>query len=320
VALFVASARPGALVFRGLLEHSPWATGRSVARSSAGGPSISDLQYDPGDPDARLDVYVPRSLAAGERLPAVIWIHGGAWISGTKDAAAPYFDVLARRGVTVIAIEYSRAPDARYPTPILQVNTAISYVLRNAERLHVDGQQVIIAGDSAGAQMASQVATLVTNPAYAADIGIDPSLRPDQLRGVILFCGAYDAASVARDPRAIPNTAFRLFSRSVLWAYTGSRTRDSDALRQMSTIDHVTSNFPPTFVSGGNADPLTDAHSRPFAARLAELGVDVTTLFYPPDRTPALGHEYQFRIESTDGQAALHSVFGFVLRRTERSR
>jgi acetyl esterase/lipase len=320
VAMFVASARPSALVFRRLLEHSSHATGRSVPRSRAGGPSISDLQYDSRDPDARLDVYFPPSFATGRRLPAVIWIHGGAWISGTKDAAAPYFEMLAQRGITVIAIEYSRAPDARYPTAILQINRAISYVQRNAERLHVDRQQLIIAGDSAGAQMASQIATLVTNPAYAADVGIDPSLKPGQLRGAILFCGAYDAASVARHPRAIPNTAFRLFSRSVLWAYTGSRTRDSDTLRQMSTIDHVTGNFPPTFISGGNADPLTDAHSRPFAARLSELGVDVTTLFYPSDHTPALGHEYQFRIESTDGQAALHTVLGFVQRHTERSR
>ena len=103
----------------------------------------------------------------------------------------------------------------------------------------------------------------------------------------------------------------------MLWAYTGTRERDSATLRQMSTIDHATGAFPPTFISGGNADPLTDAHSRPFAARLAELGVDVTALFYPSDYTPAQGHEYQFRIESTDAQAALESVLDFVRRCTQ---
>ena len=128
----------------------------------------------------------------------MVWIHGGAWISGTKEVAAPYFEMLARGGFTVIAVEYSRAPDAQYPTPIVQINDAIAYVQRHADRFHVDDERVIVAGDSAGAQMASQIATLVTNPAYASEVGIVPSLRPEQLRGAILFCGAYDVAGVAR--------------------------------------------------------------------------------------------------------------------------
>jgi len=319
VVTFMMSARPGALVLRCLLARASRRTSPSATRSTAEVASITDAQYAPGVADARLDVYFPSSLGAGERRPTVVWIHGGAWISGTKEVAAPYFRTLARGGITVIAVEYSRAPAATYPTPILQINAAIAYAQHHADRFHVDDEQVIVAGDSAGAQMASQIATLVTNPAYASQAGIAPSLRPDQLRGAILFCGAYDAANVARHPRVVPNTALRLFTRSVLWAYTGSRARDSATLRQMSTIDHVTSEFPPTFISGGNGDPLTDAHSRPFAARLADLGVDVTALFYGPDHTPAQGHEYQFRIASVDGGSALQAVLGFVKRLTQTS-
>ena len=259
VVVFVTSARPGALVFRSLIERSNRAHLSSATRSISGVTSVTDVHYEPSDPDARFDVYFPSSVAAGDRLPAVIWVHGGAWISGTKDVAAPYFAMLARSGVVVIAVEYSRAPDAKYPTPIVQINDAIAYVQRHAAEFHVDEAEIILAGDSAGAQMASQTAALVTNPAYALEVGITPSLDPDQLRGAILFCGVYDAAGVARHPRAVPNAALRVFSRSVLWAYTGTRERDSAMLRQMSTIDHATSAFPPTFISGGNADPLTDA-------------------------------------------------------------
>ena len=116
-------------------------------------------------------------------------------------------------------------------------------------------------------------------PRLRRELGIIPSLRPDQLRGVILFCGVYDANSTARHHQPVPDAVLQLFVASVLWAYTGSRDRNSATLRQMSTIDHATPDFPPTFISGGNADPFTDAHSRPFATRLADLGVDVTTLF-----------------------------------------
>lgn len=314
VALFMTSARPGALVLRYLIERAPGAT-RTPGAVSTTGASITDDAYRTGDPDALLDVYLPPHVATADRRPTIVWVHGGAWISGTKAAAAPYFEMLAARGFTVIAVEYSQAPDTQYPTPIFQINEAIAYALRHADRFHVDTERIIVAGDSAGAQMASQIAALVTSPAYAAEVGIAPSLRPDQLRGTILFCGVYDAAGVAQHPR-VSNTALRVFTRSVLWAYTGSRERDSATLRQMSTIDHATSEFPSTFISGGNADPLTDAHSRPFAERLAELGVDVTARFYAPDRTPGLGHEYQFRIDSEDGKATLHAVLGFAQRVT----
>jgi acetyl esterase len=315
--LLMASARPGALIIRRLLEHDNRVSRPADEQRTEGVVEITDVPYDIGDADALLDVYFPSSVAALERRPLVVWMHGGAWIAGTKAAAAPYFRLLARGGFTVISVEYSRAPDARYPTPIRQINAAIAYALGHADRFHVDVEHVIVAGDSAGAQMASQIAAMVTNPEYAADVGITPSLRPEQLRGAILFCGAYDASGVARHPRAMTNTALRLFTRTVLWAYTGSRERDSAVLQQMSTIDHVTHDFPPTFISGGNADPLTDAHSRPFAARLADLGVDVTARFYAPDRTPALGHECQFRVETADGWATLQAVLGFARRHTD---
>ena len=289
---------------------------RPVTRSSRpdGVASITDEHYDPGHPDARLDVYFPSSTTPYEGLPTVVWIHGGAWVAGRKEDAAPYFEMLALEGLTVVAVEYSRAPRARYPTPIRQVNDAIAYVREHADRFHVDRGRIFVAGDSAGAQISSQIAALTTSPPYAAELGIVPSLPPDELRGVILFCGAYDVGGVARYPRALPDAALRLFVRTVLWAYTGTRDRYSATLRQMSTIDHATGDFPPTFISGGNADPLTDVHSRPFAARLVDLGVDVTALFYATDHAPALGHEYQFRTESVDGQRAFEALVGFVKR------
>jgi acetyl esterase/lipase len=80
----------------------------------------------------------------------------------------------------------------------------------------------------------------------------------------------------------------------------------------MSTIDHVTPAFPPVFIGGGNADPLTEAHSRPFAARLRELGVAVSTLFYDADHRPPLGHEYQFDLDLAEGREALASTLDFL--------
>jgi acetyl esterase len=308
-----ASSRSRALVLRHLLDWT--APARPGLAAPPGVASIVDEQYAP-EREARLDVYFPSTTAARMQRPVVVWVHGGAWISGDKQRVAPYFAQLAAAGFTVVAVDYSLAPQARYPIAIRQINDALAYVRDNAERFHADCERLVLAGDSAGAQMASQIATAATNPTYAAELGIVPSVRAENLRGVALFCGAYDANAVARHPRPVPNAALRVFTNSVLRAYTGSRDRDSDVLREMSTIDHVTGAFPPTFISGGNGDPLTEVHSEPFAARLEALGVEVSPHFFAPDHEPELGHQYQFDIDTDDGRAALDALALFIERCT----
>jgi acetyl esterase/lipase len=98
-----------------------------------------------------------------------------------------------------------------------------------------------------------------------------------------------------------------------LWAYTGDRNLSSSAaMAQMSSYDFVTAEFPPTYISGGNADPLTDLQSKPLADKLTGLGVDVTPLFWPADETPALPHEDQFRLDLDAAQTALTETLAFI--------
>jgi acetyl esterase/lipase len=312
---FATSARPRALVIRALLS-GPAARVRGRHLPAVDGvATMHDEPYDESHTDARLDVYFPTNSGA-ERHPTLIWIHGGAWISGRKDDAAYYFERIAALGFTVVAVEYTRAPEARYPTALRQVNDAIAHIIDNAARLHVDDEQIFLAGDSAGAQMASQIAAAVTNMEYAAELGLACRLDRRHLRGCVLFGGVYDANAVARHDSAVPNAALQVFINSVLWAYTGERARDSLPLREMSTIDHATADFPPTFISGGNGDPFTEVHSRPFATRLDELGVDVVSRFFAADHHPPLPHRYEFDVERPDSQATLHALGVFLRQRT----
>ena len=275
--------------------------------------SFIDEVYREDDPDARLDVFVPDAAAAdGQQLPTVVWTHGGAWVAGSKEEWRPYFMVLASRGYTVVAIGYSLGPDQTYPTALHQVNDALAYIQDNAERLHIDPEQIVIAGDSAGAQITSQYAAIVTNPDYAAAIGIEPTLAPEQLRGVLLYCGIYDFETFFGSSGLIGWGV-----RTSIWAYTGNRGTTFDAnpaLAEMSSIDHVTGDFPPAFISGGNADPLTDSQSKPLAERLKDLGVAVDTLFFPEDHDPGQPHEYQFNLDSDEGRQALDQSVEFLER------
>jgi acetyl esterase len=313
VAAFNVSSWLGALLIRYVFESGAGNVKVAMeAHAPTGVASMLDQQYRPSDDDAYLDVYYPESASqTGSRLPTLIWTHGGAWISGHRADAAPYCQLVAAEGYTVVSIGYSIAPEHHYPRPIHQVNDALAYVQANADHLHIDLDRIVMAGDSAGAQITSQYAALITNPTLASEMAIDPALEPAQLRGVILFCGIYDLVAFM-DYADITKGLVPWGIRTALWAYTGSRDSDSTALKQMSTINHATASYPPALISGGNGDRLTDQQSRPFASRLEGLEVNVTTLFFPDDHEPSLPHEYQFNLDGSDGQDALRQVLAFL--------
>ena len=319
---FNVSARPGALLIKTVFERGADTTREEMARHAptSGITMLANETYRPNDSDAKLDVFFPETVQEGERLPLLIWTHGGAWISGDKTDNTPYYTIFANEGFTVISLNYSLGPHKTYPTQIHQINDALTYIQENAERFHVDPNRIVMAGDSAGAQLTSQIAAIVTNPDFAAEVGITPAIQPEQLRGVILNCGIYDMpAFVARDSSLEPKLADLLVwgVHTSVWAYTGDRNNDSDATQQMSTISHVTADFPATWISGGNGDQLTNAQSKPFAETLTTLGVPVTTVFYADDHEPKLAHEYQFHLDLQDAQDATASMIAFLKDRTQ---
>ena len=93
-------------------------------------------------------------------------------MSGSKDNVPPYFKLLAAEGFTVIAPNYTLAPERTYPHAVRQLNDMHGYIQQNAKKFHVDPNKIILAGDSAGAQLSSQMAALITNPAYVAEMTI----------------------------------------------------------------------------------------------------------------------------------------------------
>ena len=306
---------PGALLIRYVFENGADNTLAAMEKHAPGGvASILDQQYRPGDDDAYLDVYFPEGTDT--QLPTVVWTHGGAWISGHRTDQVPFFELIAAEGYTVVSLGYSLGPEKTYPTAIEQINDAHAYLVENAERLHIDPERFVLGGSSAGAQLTSQMGALITNPDFATDVGLTPSLRPEQVKGLILCAGIYDMVAFLERGDMIRGGILGWGVGTTTWAYTGSRSHDSEALAEMSTIDHVTADYPPSFITGGNGDPLTDPQSRPLAAKLEELGVDTVTLFYPKDHEPSLPHEYQFNLDNADGQTALKEIIAFVDART----
>lgn len=263
------------------------------------------LQQRYGDNSAAyLDVFYPAAVEnTDQALPTVVWVHGGSWVSGSKDQVANYLRILAAKGFTTVGVDYALAPGETYPTPVRQVNAALAYLQRHATRLHVDASKYFLAGNSAGAQIAAQLANAISAPAAAMAIGIDPSIKRSQLRGLVLHCGTYDAALAK-------------FSKTgVLWAYFGSKDFMNDPrLAQFNVARNLAADFPAMFLSAGN-DDLLAVQSHLLAEKATSLGIPVDSLFFPASYRPSVAHEFQFDLGSDAGQQALTRSVAFMVGR-----
>ncbi|WP_404321368.1 alpha/beta hydrolase [Arthrobacter luteolus] len=299
---------PAALLIRGVFHRGARQLIDQMKPWSTQVPEHRNIKYQADGGARRLDIYLPPGHTAETPAPVVFWVHGGAWISGSRRDVAPYLRMLAARGFAAVGVDYSVAPGSIYPRALQELNQALQYLRDNAGDYGLDMDRVALAGDSAGAQLAAQLAAAVSSPGYASELGISPGLSGPQLRGALLHCGVYDLEAMGK-LTGILGWGFR----TALWAYIGKRRfSETPAAEQMSVISHATAAFPPAFISGGNGDGLTAAQSVPFADRLESLGVAVTRSFWPQDLSPALPHEAQFQFSRPEARAVLDETADFL--------
>jgi acetyl esterase len=289
-------------------QVSPWSSALNYRLYRLTMPHVAarlNERYDTSNPDAVLDVYYPSEVENTDRsLPTIVWVHGGAFRAGSKDGIADYLKILAAKNYTLVGVNYSLAPAKIYPTPILQVNAALAFLEKNAARLHVDASKLFLAGDSAGAQIAAQLAVVISNSAYADQMGVTPSIDRRQLKGVILHCGLYDLRGGGETRASIART------------YLGNEDFLNDPrLEEFSVVRNITADFPPMFISVGNADRL-ESQSQLLADTATKLGISVDSLFFPNGYTPPLPHEYQFSLGSEAGRLALDRTVRFLAGRS----
>lgn len=225
-----------------------------------------------------LDVYHPHHTT--EPLPTIVSIHGGGYVYGTKEVYRYYGMDMASRGFAFVNFNYRLAPKWRFPTPLWDTNTVMEWICRNAARYHLDPKRIILIGDSAGAQMASQYAAIAANPDYAALFHM--SVPEIEIKALGLNCGFYELSQMHRGP--LPGLARD---------YLGSIPREDPRLDVLSA---VTEHYPPTYVATAHEDYLK-AHSEPMYRHLMANGVTAEYHCYGSQGDTAVGHVFHTHID-----------------------
>jgi acetyl esterase/lipase len=310
VAAWHLSPWPSALFYRYLFDKGGVAMNAALATHvPAGITARKDIGYG-SQPIEKLDIYLPAGVAGTDRaLAMVFWIHGGGFLSGDKDQIANYLKIVAAAGYAAVGINYTLTPTAVHPSPARQANAALAFLRANAANLNIDADRIFLAGDSAGSNIAAQLAIALSESGYAEAIGIAPAIPRTAVRGLVLFCGIYD-------PELLEGAGtFAGFLKTVSWAYLGTKEIGGPATpKEFSIVRNITPNMSPMFVTAGNADPLL-GHSKSLVAAAQRLGVAVDDLFFAADYNPPLQHEYQFDLETAAGREALARSLKFIAAR-----
>lgn len=305
---FQVSPLPSVLLIRHSFQGEDSSVNEALAKYTQPGiTSKLDIQYDVSSDDAMLDLYYSEQLInTNAKYPLIIWVHGGGFIAGDKNELSNYCKILVSKGFIVAAVNYSVAPGAEYPVPVSQLNAAIAFLVKNADKYNIDASEIFIAGDSGGAHITAVLANVYTNAEYSDVLGIKPSVEPEKLKGVILYCGPYNTDLVNLEGE------FGWFLKTVLWAYIGRKDFVNDPKYvHFSVTNFVTKSFPPAFISVGNEDPLR-FHSYDLASKLSSKDVFIDSLFFPDDYSPGLPHEYQFNLDTDAGKLALARSVKFL--------
>ena len=156
-----------------------WAQRNAAAQAGLQGER--NLAYGAG-PREVLDLYPGRPGA-----PLLVFIHGGFWHSRTKEEFLFVAPPFVERGISVAMIEYALAPTVTLSTIVDQMRRALAFLNRDAVRLGLRADRVLVAGHSAGGHLA----------ACSACETIDTGLPPHP---VLAISGLFDLAPIARTP------------------------------------------------------------------------------------------------------------------------
>lgn len=121
-----------------------------------------DVEYSNIDGlSLKADIYYP--LDKSKKYPGIAMVHGGGWVSGSKENERYMAMELASKGYIAMAVGYRLADVAKYPGGIEDVKTAIKWFKKKRKKYSLDQNKVAVLGESAGAQMATLVGVQLHN-------------------------------------------------------------------------------------------------------------------------------------------------------------
>jgi len=247
---------------------------------------VKDLAYNTGkdaDPvKQKLDLYLPKGK---KNFPLFVFVHGGGYQRGDRKDGESLGKTFASRGIGTAVISYRLYPTVKHPGHIQDVAKAFAWVQANAAKYGGQANKIFVGGHSAGAHLAS---LLATDASYLKAEG----LRLSDIQGVVAISGGYRILPIRKE----------VFG-------------DAETMKNASPFSHLTGGHPPFLISYGDGDtPERHALSKEFRDALQKVG-GKAELFEAKERN----HQELFSKIGT-GDPLTEAILAFITKVAEGKR
>lgn len=233
-----------------------------------------------------LDLYLP----AGVPTPAlIVWVHGGAWRSGTKAQPPMAF---VDNGVAMASLDFRQSGEARFPANVHDIKAAIRFLRAKASQYGYRTDRIAIAGSSSGGHLAVLVGVSNGQKELEGTVGADLT-QPSDVAAIIDYYGASNLMTILA--QSTPHGLS--VRRPALELLLGALPDDAQRLAQLaSPVTHVDRGDPPLLIFHGDQDPQMPINqSHELQGVYETMGLDVSfdvvhgaahggNAFFSPDR------------------------------------
>jgi acetyl esterase/lipase len=257
---------------------------------------LKDLEYGRGSGRAMLlDLYLPE--AKEKPLPLIIWIHGGAWMAGSKDNPSPARQ-FTMEGYAVAQVGYRLSQEAKFPAQINDCKAAVRWLRANAAKYNLDPNRFAAWGASAGGHLVALLGT--TDGVADLEGSVNELKESSRVQAVVDWFGPTDFLHIGEPESDLRHNAPDSPESKLIG---GPLLENKDEAAKASPITYVSKSAPPFLIMHGDKDRTVPFdQSELLYAALKKAGVDVT--FVP---MKGAGHGF-------DGPDAIAPVREFLKR------
>ncbi len=252
------------------------ADARNVLAGAQAGPiakraaDVTDTVFPVG-PTGETRVRIVRPEGNTDRLPVVVYFHGGGWVLGDKETHDRLIcEIAVQANAAVVFVDYERSPEAKYPIAIEQDYAVTKYVAEHSEQLNVDPTRLAIAGDSVGGNMTAVVSLLAEQR------------KGPEIIAQVLFYPVTDANFENGSYTEFANGPW-LTKAAMEWFWNQYLPEGTDRTDPKVTPIHAPQELlagqAPALIITDENDVLRD-EGEAYARKLSQAGVDVTTARY----------------------------------------
>ncbi|CAG6397175.1 alpha/beta hydrolase [Streptomyces cocklensis] len=248
--------------------------GRQALRESQAD-RIDDFDMDaafrvaPVGPSGLVGFWIFRPRGTTGPLPALFYVHGGRWMLGDAQTHVRLISEFVRElGTMAIVPEYSRTPEARYPVALEECYALLAWTAAHADELQLDPERLAVAGDCAGATLATALTMLARRRG-------GPSIRAQ-----VLYYPLTDSRCDSESQRRFA-TGY-LLTREALRGYWEQYAAKPRQMRlptasPLRATRAELAGLPPALVVTAEADVARD-EGEEYARRLRAAGVEASAM------------------------------------------